>query len=55
VIQQGVASSSLKVGTSYGSDLIRVLVFIVIQPLEACGLLLEHFVVAYIFFIGAIC
>jgi hypothetical protein len=54
VIQQGVASSSLRVGTSYGY-LIHVLVFIVIQPLEAYGLLLEHFVAASIFFIGAIC
>jgi hypothetical protein len=48
VFQQGVASSSLRVWHFIRSDLILVLVFIVIQPLEACSLLLEHFVAASI-------
>ena len=55
VFQQGVASSSLRVGTSYGLDLLLVLVFIVIQPLEARGILWDHFVEASIFLFRAIC
>jgi hypothetical protein len=54
VIQQGVAASILRVGTLYNLDLVLVLVFLVIQHLEACGILLEYFVAASIFFIGAI-
>ena len=42
-------------GTSYDPDLILVLVFIVIQPLEAYIVLSKHFVEALIVFIGSIC
>jgi len=42
-------------GTSYGPNLILVLIFIVIQPMEAYIVLSEHFVAALIMLIGSIC
>jgi hypothetical protein len=55
VFQQGMAPSNFGVGTSYGPDLFFHWSSLNIHPLEACSLLLEHFVAASIMFIGAIC
>jgi hypothetical protein len=55
VFQQSVASSKLGFGTSYDSDLFSHWYSLSIWSLEACSLLLEHFVAASIVFIGAIC